>query len=1128
MADAADDTGKKPSAEEGAALDETLQATPGSSGGGRPVLADATSLEVDTSDRYALGEVHAAGGLGRVMRARDRRLHRTVAVKELLQRTPAAEARFVREALITAQLEHPGIVPVHDAGRWPSGEPYYSMKLVSGRTLRDLIQTRKGLDERLALVPNALAVAEAIAYAHSRDVIHRDIKPPNVLVGDFGETLVIDWGLAKDLSGRVAEPAVEEIAVASGSGSGDLATAVGNVLGTPAYMSPEQARGDDLDARADVYSLGALLYEVLTGKPPHEGGSVQDVLASAQKGEVMLVSEREPDVPHDLCAIVRKAMQPERADRYPTAMEMAADLRRYQTGKLVTARRYSTRALVWRWVARHRAIVSVVAAAAAALAVVGVVSFRRVMTQRNRAETQMRLAESRSDELVFRQAENLLERDPTAALAYLKSYPEGGERAGEVGAMIDEAEAAGVARHVLAHEGWVMQIGFAPDGRLVTVDALGNLSSWDAASGRGRRILRHSGVKDAELSPDASLLAIPFRDGHIEVQPTAGGPARRLVGMSGPVRPIFSRDGRHLTAMWNGVVRVWELASGRTVVSGSDDANYFGALSPDGTRFYIARRSGEVVEQQVDSPAPPRIAFRLEQPALWLSPLPGGTEMLLSDVDDVIQIVDLASGRPRVLGRHRMREDGWVEVSHAGDRVAISLADSTIALFALAGGPPTVLRGHSDPAYRMVFSPDDRLLFSVSDDATARIWDLGTGEVQVLRGHQDDVSRLALSPDGAWLATASFDRTARVWPVRAGSARVIAGQISDPEKIVFADGGARVATGNRDRQVESIELASGQSTRFSLESWKQAAGLPAFGNRTIIAADERGGATLYDVATGEASPLPHQGDAQVFAVAISQDDARAVTVDLASRFLLWDVARGEGRRVAMRRAPRLVSFLPGGREAILAHDGLLERWDLEAGEERASVATSLLTSHLPKELLIAQNGEVVVSRGGEGNLVVWNLGSGQVDVIAGLEVEGAAVSPDGARVAIALGDRTVRVWEAASRSTREALRHDDLIYQLTFSPDGSQLASCSFDRTVRLWNVESGRRRVLRGHGREVTAIAFSPDGGSLASVGADGTMRLWRLAALPDDRPSAVRARLTSATTAVVGRDSRALTPHR
>ena len=114
----------------------------------------------------------------------------------------------MREALITAQLEHPGIVPVHDAGRWPSGEPYYSMKLVTGRTLRDLIQTRTGFAERMALVPNVLAVAEAIAHAHSRDVIHRDIKPPNVLVGDFGETVGIDWGLAKDLSGRVAEPAV--------------------------------------------------------------------------------------------------------------------------------------------------------------------------------------------------------------------------------------------------------------------------------------------------------------------------------------------------------------------------------------------------------------------------------------------------------------------------------------------------------------------------------------------------------------------------------------------------------------------------------------------------------------------------------------------------------------------------------------------------------------------------------------------------------------------------------------------------------------------------------------------------------------------------------------------------------
>ena len=247
------------------ALGETL-AAPGSGAGsgGAPVSLDVAALPVDDTGRYELSGVHARGGLGRIVKARDHRLHRTVAIKELLQRTPSTEARFVREALITARLEHPGIVPVHEAGRWPSGDPYYSMKLVSGRTLKELIQASDTLEARLALVPHVLAVAEAIAYAHSQRIIHRDIKPANVIVGDFGETVVVDWGLAKDLSGQLPEAELAEVAVLSAPGT----TAVGNIMGTPSYMSPEQARGEELDARADVYSLGAMLYEVLVGEPP--------------------------------------------------------------------------------------------------------------------------------------------------------------------------------------------------------------------------------------------------------------------------------------------------------------------------------------------------------------------------------------------------------------------------------------------------------------------------------------------------------------------------------------------------------------------------------------------------------------------------------------------------------------------------------------------------------------------------------------------------------------------------------------------------------------------------------------------------------------------------------------------
>ena len=1128
MADAADDT--RPAPDGSVASDDTVLATPGSSdAGARPIPADATALEVDHSDRYALGEVHAAGGLGRVVRARDRRLHRTVAVKELLQRTPTAEARFVREALITARLEHPGIVPVHDAGRRPSGEPYYSMKLVSGRTLRDLIQSRGELAERLALLPNALAVAEAVAYAHSQDVIHRDIKPPNVLVGDFGETVVIDWGLAKDLSGRVAEPEVEAIAAAAGSGSGELETAAGNVMGTPAYMAPEQARGEEVDARADVYSLGALLYELLTGKPPHEGPSLADVLASAQKGQVTPVEERVPDAPPDLTAIVRKAMASEPRDRYPSAVEMAADLRRFQTGQLVTARHYSTTALVRRWIGRHRAIVAVAAAAAVALAVTAAVSFRRVMEQRNRAETQMVIAERARDELVFRQAQGLLERDPTAALAWLKTYPIGGERAALLGPMIDDALALGVARHVLPHPAWVLRLTFTPGGQLVTADSDRNLVSWDPATGRGRHLLRHGGRDDVTFSPDGSLVAISYPDGPIEIHPTTGEPGRprRALGLTTAAGPVFSADGRRLLARDPERFRVWDTATGGVLLALDDEPGLHANLSPDGSLLYVARETGEIVERRVSPDPSPRVVTTLVDPGKFLVVSPDGRQLLVGDVEQGISLVDIPGGRVRLLGRHAIANDGSMEFSHGLDRVAITAEDSSIVLYELATGRDQVLRGHTDPPYRARFSRDDSLLFSSSDDGTVRIWNLGTGEAQVLRGHTDDVARIAISPDEKWLASGSFDGTVRVWPIGAGVARVLPGGVVAARDAVFAVGGSRLLIGNDEREVDSFDVASGRGNHFQLDEWSQA-GPPALGERLLIAADSRGGATLYDMVSGAARPLPHDGDEPVKAVAISADDRRALTVDVSGRFLLWDVARRQAQPVAVDRLPRLVGFLPGRREVLLAGTGFLELWDLESGRAVAGASGPAVAEHVPASVTWSSDGRVIASRSFEDGVLVWQPASGQVDVLADGDAVAVAVAPDGARVAMAMGDRTVQVWEAASGHTRVLSGHTDLARQVAFSPDGALLASCAYDRTVRLWRLDGTGSRVLRGHGRDVRAIAFSPDGRTLASVGSDGTVRLWPIADLPDDRPAAVPGRLAEATTAEVDAAGRILTPER
>ncbi|HEX7836228.1 MAG TPA: serine/threonine-protein kinase [Kofleriaceae bacterium] len=295
-------------------------------------------------ERYHIMGEHGRGGIGRVSRAHDRELGRDVAIKELISRGKVDEVRFLREALITARLEHPGIVPVHEAGRWPDGTPFYAMKLVSGRSLRDLIAERTTVDERIGLLHHVIAVADAIAYAHGRNIIHRDLKPGNVIVGDFGETIVIDWGLAKDIT--VSDESVTGGAPRHISGSGDdELTAVGSVLGTPAYMAPEQKRGEHVDQRADVFAIGAMLWELC---------SLRKTLPAQPHQRHRLL--RRAGIDRDLITIINKALDQDPAQRYPDAGALAADLKAFKSGARIAARSYSLFAMLAHWTRRHRGL----------------------------------------------------------------------------------------------------------------------------------------------------------------------------------------------------------------------------------------------------------------------------------------------------------------------------------------------------------------------------------------------------------------------------------------------------------------------------------------------------------------------------------------------------------------------------------------------------------------------------------------------------------------------------------------------------------------------------------------------------------------------------------------------------
>lgn len=306
--------------------------------------------------RYTVVRYLARGGMGSVWLAEDTILQRRVALKVLDLVAPAADLadRLLREARILAALEHPGIVPVHDAGTLPDGRAFYCMKYVEGQTLAQHIAGRALLD-RIALLQR---IAEPLDFAHSRGFLHRDLKPENIMIGAFGEVLIMDWGLAK-LGSASSPPEAKEFASAlpSSQGSG-RGTAQGRILGTPGYMSPEQARGGDVDRRTDIFSLGAILWFMLYGSPPGDWAAA----AGAPRAIVPRDNFPRDEVPRALAAIGHKAMAVDPDARYASVGELASDLARYRDGSPVSAFREGLFQRAARIYARNRTAVILVVA----------------------------------------------------------------------------------------------------------------------------------------------------------------------------------------------------------------------------------------------------------------------------------------------------------------------------------------------------------------------------------------------------------------------------------------------------------------------------------------------------------------------------------------------------------------------------------------------------------------------------------------------------------------------------------------------------------------------------------------------------------------------------------------------
>jgi tetratricopeptide (TPR) repeat protein/tRNA A-37 threonylcarbamoyl transferase component Bud32 len=401
--------------------------------------------------RFRVLRPHARGGLGQVYLARDEELHRDVALKEIQPEYadhPESRARFLREAEVTGGLEHPGVVPVYGLGRYADGRPYYAMRFIRGDSLKEAIAAfhaaegpgRDPGERALAfrgLLGRFVGVCNAMAYAHSRGVLHRDLKPGNVMLGKYGETLVVDWGLAKPLDRTEAEGQASEGPLLPSSGDCSSATRAGQVVGTPAFMSPEQAAGrtDQLGPASDVYSLGATLYALLTGSPP-AGGPGEG--GRPRPGQV------KKDVPRALDAVCARAMAPRPEDRYATALELAGDVEHWLADEPVSCFREPLPARAGRWARRHPALVAGAAAAALVALLLGGAGAGWLNRARLRAEAAEALA---NDRLAQVNAVNGFLQNDLLGQAYVGNQPPPGG-AGErnrnitVGELLDRAAQA--------------------------------------------------------------------------------------------------------------------------------------------------------------------------------------------------------------------------------------------------------------------------------------------------------------------------------------------------------------------------------------------------------------------------------------------------------------------------------------------------------------------------------------------------------------------------------------------------------------------------------------------------------------------------------------------------------------
>jgi WD40 repeat protein/serine/threonine protein kinase len=1057
---------------------------------GEPKVRDGPRAPVIAG--YEVLEPLGRGGMGVVYKARDVRLKRLVALKmirEGAEATPDDRARFRAEAEVVARLRHPNIVQIYEVGE-ADGGPFLALEFVEGGSLAQWL-TGQPLPAR-STAELVETVARAIHAAHQQGIVHRDLKPGNILLAVSDQQSAISPNPDRAFSGLTADcclltaiPKITDFGLAKPLHGEALPssslTQTGEILGTPSYMAPEQAdsRGAPIGPPTDVYALGVILYECLTGRPPFVGFSPMETLLLVRGEEPVPLRRLQPNVPHDLETICLKCLHKEPVRRYSSALALAEDLARFLRGEPIHARPTSgwERAVKW---AHRRPAVAALASLSVLLTVLG---FGLVLWQWREAEAARQVA------LAKTLAETAAKEDALAAKAREEAQRQQTEAA------LAQAH-KNLYVHLLAAADREWLTGDAPRALQLLGECPREMRQWEWHYLRrhleGSRVTLKghlAGVNAVAWSPDGTRLASASGDGTVAVWDTSALALRQgksplvLYGHHGNVVGVaFSSDGTRLaSAGVDRTARVWDAASGQELRRFTDPQLGFSAVafSPDGSRLATATRHPTDDKQ----PCPVRV---------W-------------DTASGLEVLTLNGHRASILG---------MAFSPDGQLLASCSMDHTVRIWdASQGEERLVFRGHDDAVGGVAFSPEGTRLASCGFDKLVKVWDPTTGKVLcTCTGHTEAVLGVAFSPDGQRLASAGWDRMVRVWDAAQGQPLfTLQGHRGWAACVAFSPDGRRLASGAQDFLVKIWDATAGLEplTLAGHKDWVPGLAFSPDGSRLATASGDHT-VCLWDLATGRIVGCFQNPGSGLLHVAFSPDGKTLAAALEDHTVQLWDVATAQelGILRGHTEEARGVAFSPDGRYlASCSYDKMVRLWDVAGRREVGCFA-----GHEDRVFCVAfsPDGTLLASASADRTVRLWEVATGKERrVYRGHQqpVHSLAFRHDGRQLASADGDRDrpdgrgeVRVWDPAS-GEEAVVFHDQArcIWSVAFSPDGKRLLTGNDQGGVRLWEAATGQELFsLKWHRDDVRAVAFSSDGRLVATTGDERVVKVWDATPVP------------------------------